>query len=434
MRRVLEVPSCRLFLLLAPVLTGCGGGAPAGSAGALAVTRDTVGDTVVVRTVSGSSWGAERMLEPEVSIGEAEGDSTDLFGFLGALGVGPDGTIYVLDQQGPALRAYGPDGVYRRTLGRPGRGPGELALPRGLLTLDDGRVLVDDPGNRRIQVYGADGTALAAWPFDRRTLWTPVPLWRDAQDDVLKLVEEWKTTDPPVRSVAFLRIGSDGSVLDTLRVGESGFQSPTVSVRATVTGGMATYIYPVPFAPVEVWAFHPAGYAVHTIGTRYAIDLMRRDAPTLRIERTVPPVPVSPAEWADTTSGFVRTARTRKPGWEWSGPDAPASKPPLVNVMIGRRGRIWAQVAMPGREEKDPDYDPKDPVSRQTSFAQPIAFDVFEPDGTYLGRVTAPADFRTRPTPVFNGDYVWAVTQDDLGVERVVRYRVTPDGSGKPGR
>ena len=45
----------------------------ASSAGGPGTVVETIGDTTVVRTMSGSVWGAEATLVPEVSIGELEG-------------------------------------------------------------------------------------------------------------------------------------------------------------------------------------------------------------------------------------------------------------------------------------------------------------------------------------------------------------------------
>ena len=60
--------------LLAPIggVSGCG---PSNSSAttALDVVVDTVGDTVVVRTLAGSVWGEARHLAPETSIGELDG-------------------------------------------------------------------------------------------------------------------------------------------------------------------------------------------------------------------------------------------------------------------------------------------------------------------------------------------------------------------------
>ena len=57
----------------------------------------------------------------------------------------------------------------------------------------------------------------------------------------------------------------------------------------------------------------------------------------------------------------------------------------------------------------------------------PLRFDVFEPDGTYLGVVAAP-DGVSFSNAVFDGDHVWGVTEDDLGVARVVRFRIVVGG------
>jgi len=62
-----------------------------------------------------------------------------------------------------------------------------------------------------------------------------------------------------------------------------------------------------------------------------------------------------------------------------------------------------------------------------------VAFDVFETDGTYLGRVRAPLEFSSSPTPIFDGDRVWAVTRDQLDVPRVVRFRVERPTSAAEG-
>ena len=61
----------------------------------------------------------------------------------------------------------------------------------------------------------------------------------------------------------------------------------------------------------------------------------------------------------------------------------------------------------------------------QMRYAEPPAFDVFEPDGRFLGHVRVPEDFRSSPDPIVRGDYVWAVARDELDVISIVRYKVT---------
>ena len=60
----------------------------------------------------------------------------------------------------------------------------------------------------------------------------------------------------------------------------------------------------------------------------------------------------------------------------------------------------------------------------QMRFEEPPAFDVFAPDGRFLGHVRVPESFQMRPEPIVRGDSVWAVTRDDLDVASIVRFRV----------
>jgi len=45
----------------------------------------------------------------------------------------------------------------------------------------------------------------------------------------------------------------------------------------------------------------------------------------------------------------------------------------------------------------------------------------------------APDEFAASPDPVFDGDHVWAVARDELGVERVMRYRIEVGDVGGDG-
>ena len=66
---------------LAPVvlLAACGAGTPDTG---LRTRVDTVGDTVVVRTLSGSAWDSSRVLAEDLSIGVDEGAPEEMFGQL----------------------------------------------------------------------------------------------------------------------------------------------------------------------------------------------------------------------------------------------------------------------------------------------------------------------------------------------------------------
>ena len=78
-----EFPS-PITLLTAPTIallhTAACGGPTRERSGDWVVERDTIGDTVVVHTLSGSVWGTPMKLKIDLSIGTLEGDSTLMFG------------------------------------------------------------------------------------------------------------------------------------------------------------------------------------------------------------------------------------------------------------------------------------------------------------------------------------------------------------------
>jgi hypothetical protein len=187
----------------------------------------------------------------------------------------------------------------------------------------------------------------------------------------------------------------------------------------------------VPFAPTVHWTFHPDGHYVAAVGARYAVDLLRPDGAVLRIEKDAEPVSVEREESAAAEEQVRQAMRRVDPGWRWTGPSIPQTKPLLRGLYTGEVGRSGAQphqpgVGLVGAAGGGPVGRPAPP-----RFAEPVVFDVFERDGRYLGRVRAPMEFSTWPRPVFREDRVWATERDELGVQYVVRYRIAREGASR---
>jgi len=73
----------------------------------------------------------------------------------------PNGEIYVADGYGNArIHRFAADGTPLGGWGRPGRGAGEFCTPHSVWVLMDGRVLVCDRDNSRVQAFTADGRHL----------------------------------------------------------------------------------------------------------------------------------------------------------------------------------------------------------------------------------------------------------------------------------
>ena len=59
---------------------------------------------------------------------------------IAQIATGPEGDIYLLDQQLTEVKVFSRAGDYLRTIGREGEGPGEFRRPGDMFLLPDGNV------------------------------------------------------------------------------------------------------------------------------------------------------------------------------------------------------------------------------------------------------------------------------------------------------
>lgn len=411
------------FTLLILAVAACGSDAARGGDGSWRAQRDTMGDTVVVRTLEGSAWGDEPALVEELRIGALDGPPEITFGGIASLAVDPAGRIHVVDAQAKTVRVFAPNGAYLRSIGREGQGPGELRRPHGIAFLPDGRLLVRDFDNARINVYTEAGEFLDSWPIPGGFSPShPLQIDTAGHTYTLVIVDRLESMD---WRLGLLHFDASGTIVDTLRVPDWEYDPPYLTAIRRADGRQVGFSrYTVPFTGTETWAFSPLGYFVGGVSTRYAIDLYSRDQPVLRIERTVRPVAVLPEERADRERVVTAAQRRAEPGWRWNGPPIPELKPPFRSVRVDDDGRIWVDLYQRGRLRNDaaeiPDVE--EDGSARSRWTQPLVYDIYEPDGRFLGTVRLPDRFDLH---VARGDLVWGVIRDEYEVEYVVRYRLT---------
>jgi DNA-binding beta-propeller fold protein YncE len=117
------------------------------------------------------------------------------------------GDIFISDGYGNSrIHRFRPDGTYVLSWGEPGTAPGQFSLPHNLTVLRDGRVVVCDRENFRLQVFDEEGTFLQQVHMHR-----PMSITSGRGDDENIYVGEG---GPPDVQLGVPRLGQRVAVLD----------------------------------------------------------------------------------------------------------------------------------------------------------------------------------------------------------------------------
>jgi hypothetical protein len=388
-----------LILAALGLLAACGQGGPS-----QAFKVDTLpSGTVLVKNPEQGSWAgasAWRAVE-DLRLGAADGGGADVFAAPAALEADAAGRLYVLDVQAAQVRVFGPDGIHVRSLGRQGRGPGELSQPIGFALAPDGAVWVVDPANRRYTVWDSTGALRASVPRQNDFAMVPWPGRFDRQGRL------WDVGPGSGRA------GAAPTLLrrDGVAAAAAALPLPGVAPQqfTTASGPVSSFV-PVPFSPRLEWTLDPEGRVWSGVTGSYRLVHWQPGGDTLRIvERPAAPVPVSDAErdsvsaqlkWFTDQGGKVDLSRV------------PRNKPAFASVSTDDRGWVWVRPSVPAGTSGTP-------------------LDVFDPDGRYHGRVTLPIPVMEGMPLVVRGDRIYTVAVSDAGVPQVVRYRI--EGRGAAG-
>lgn len=383
------------------------------------VVREQRGDTLVLRISGSGTWGDRARLTSSAAFGEAEGSDTATIGQIIALATGPEGRVFATDAQRHGVRVFDEQLRPLAIWGRDGSGPAELRNPDGgLAVLSDGRVAVRDPGNARMQVFNPQGASAGEWRVVDAGLRT-----RDnfgLQGDTL-LSRVVVVAEGPIETWRYglARIAPNATVLDTVVIPTLGAGRQTLVARR----GGNTAELPLPFAATAVWAWHPAGGFATAEGRRYAVTWPRADG-LIRVERDVAAIAVTAAEAAQERAYVTKGLQWLDPSWTWTGPEIPATKPLISQLFVGSDGSIWVLREGEAVDADDPDFNATDPSSVERRLKSRTSFEVFTAEGEFLGALDLPAGMQLRPQPVFTASGVVALSLDEAGVPRIVRYRV----------
>jgi hypothetical protein len=392
----------QLIFLVSLYLVSCGPTARGGWKS----SRTRIGDTIVVRTIAGSFWSASPDLLEEMRLGQDSFHPRgQAFSSVRSLAVGRDKTVLLEAEAQHQLLLFDSTGAHRKIIGARGADEGELGEAiAGVGIGADGKLIVRDAENWRLNIYNPDGSFLTSWPIGS-DLQSSEALILDTLDNVYLTVFLSGPDQPAPPTLGLLQLDSEGRFLDSLPIPRASRE------RATRRA---------PFRPGKIWGFSPFQYFVVGWNDRYEFDIVPMNGPTIRVQRETDPIPLGGnerSEWAE----YVSWLKQRLPAEiADSFPSVPQTKPYYKAIRLGDDGRIWIL-----RHTKASRMDPiQAPLSSDGSppltWQEPEVWDVFDKDGVYWGEIRAPSGTTLR---VFSRDLVWGIERNG-NAYHVVRYRI----------
>lgn len=398
----------RRICILVTLLSGC-----AEASSQWAGTIETMENGArLVRNPETGLWSQDEgepwVLEEELRIGREDGAGSDVFGAIGSIHVDATGRIYIVETQAREVRVFAPDGTMLRVLGGEGEGPGEFRSVSGVFPDGSGATWVTDPGNARYTRFDSLGTLLETRPRESRAMGGGPFLGGLTADGVLYdtdlNVPDESADLPPLMLAAGM--GGTRLILRAMFAVDGRAVSDTIELPATtvepVTFRTQGMIMGSPFNVRLHMLFDPSGSIWWGESAEYRVFRRTLEGDTLMvIERAYTPVPVT-ADEIDEWLASDGAKRFRERGGELDPSQLQDVKPVFDGIFLDDAGFLWVR-----RITAEPD----------------LRFDVFDPEGRYLGAVTGPSEM-VRQAPVIMGDRLYAVVRGEYDVPYVVRYHI----------
>lgn len=397
----------RSLSLFALVLgTGCRDVAWKPGAAAGPDVRDSLG----VRIVDNAFAGPEATLSWELRPVSVLGDARDgaVFGEIRALDLAPDGSVVVLDRSDGRVTVWGPEGGLVRSFAGRGSGPGEVVTPGYVRALSDGRVVVGEVFPPRLHWYDEEGRHLRSARVrpssDTPALLATMAQWRvSRRGDVLVRLSHASPSHVDGTPVVLGAL-DDGGAVDTILE----WTERTTPAR-------------LPRIFEADWSWDATGEdgVVVSTGDRYELRRFDRGGVLEAVVRLG-------ARRVRVTKELERRAVERF-FERFAGEDVPEA------VLRDLRDRLEVASRLPAVQgirvsETDGSLWVESPTAeRSGELEEPGAWDVFEADGRYRGRMRPPDGFRLEGV---RGDRLFGIERDSLGVTRARVYRVVSDERG----
>jgi hypothetical protein len=334
------------------------------------------GVTVVHNPVRPKTEDRVLVLEEELSIGQEGGGPEYLFSGIGGLAVDTAGAIYAIDTREAAVRVFDKNGVYLRTIGRKGQGPGETQYPVFVQVVAPGELAVYDYSAARMLFYSLDGVYLRQKMTSRAVL----PIGLDSEG---RLIAQYILAPPPKGGKVLMRFDPDYGSDQELAREDMGPD------RVFDIGRPSCYA-----------ALSPDDTIIWGDSREYQLYMLSPEGKLLkRIVKETRPRAITEAErdgyrnkYADALKfGMQLSFRARFP--EFSG------------VFFDDKGRLFVRT-----------------YERAAGSPDSFTYDVFAPDGVYESKVAVPATLDR--ISVWKDGRIYTVESDEGGLPLIKRHKV----------
>jgi sugar lactone lactonase YvrE len=391
----------RRFLPLLPLLLipGC---TESRGVATWAGTIDTLpAGTIVVTNPAVGVWDSASTWQvvEELRIGTLDGTGPDLFGAVSAIEIDAQGRLYVLEGQSQELRVFGRDGRHVRTIGRKGGGPGEFAQPIGLAWSPRGDLWIPDPQNTRISIVDTAGNFVRSHHMAGGWVMNPWPGGFDHEGAFYNFVP---APSPSGFEIRIVRYDTALTALDTLTPPR--WTGPDNFFEFVSPDGSSRMRTGVPFSPGLDWQLSPDGDFWFALTGPYELYRVSGTGDTAR--KVTKPFERASVSGEDVDSALAGLDWFTRQGGKVDRSRIPSQKPAIRSLLVAQDGYLWVEPLTPDRQD------------------QGRLFELFDPEGRYLGRVRLPFQLSGYPTPVIRGEVLVGVTRDELEVPFVVRARI----------
>lgn len=322
--------------------------------------------------------------------------------------------LYVADEKPTNIKVFDSTGALVRIIGNEGDGPGEFRS--AYMAIRGNRLLVHDPAASRTSLFDTSGTLLRTFHSVGR-YFAPVAL--DAAGravlPLIFIIGPGKEEAARKRASFFARFDSLGMLLDTL-------SSPQLTEEQSWVvkqGNTNVFAVTVPFAPRTVTGFGQDSGLVYGASSDFTIMRLQagRDT-TFLMRRAWTPPAIPDSVRTDTVDGMVKAFvgdRLDEVSLRnaFHVDDIPKTGPSFSRLVVDDRGNTWAL---------------------QSLGADSTRFDIFAPDGSWLGPVVVPEAISPYGPFVIHGGIVYAETEDKDGFPVVRRWAIQDGRDGRDGQ